>query len=149
MAFATSRTLGIGVDSGAAVSVAPASWFVDYLLHGTEESMAGTFYCTANGAQVADQGTRYLLGYPEGCQEVRGLRLRAVQVTKPLLSVSEMVDAGYSVIFDSDHSCAVHKRTGVSIPIHRRDKIYEMRWDILDYEDAKKHEGFQRQASAL
>ena len=55
-----------------------------------------------------------------------------------------MVEAGYTVVFDQEgnwknsenRSYALHKATGLRIPIHRRDRIFEMTWNILDYETA-------------
>ena len=66
------------------------------------------------------------------------VKLRSAKVSKTLLAVSEMVDAGHRVIFDrvgdKDVSRAEHKETGEITPLTRRDRVYEMDWQIYPYE---------------
>ena len=62
------------------------------------------------------------------------MRFRVAGVSKPLLSVAELVDADHRVIFDKIDGCdisrAVNKVTGMTLPFVRRGKIFELDWHV-------------------
>jgi hypothetical protein len=148
--------LRIGVDSGAAVSVMPPTLCEDYPVCATPESASGTTYRTADGSHIPDQGMRTIMGTPSGSSVVQGVRLRVAPVHKPLLSVAEMVDAGYTVVFrkkdGQDVSCAVNSTTQQQIKFSRRNKIYEIDMAVQPYHEVQSSmtgsssSGLQRQA---
>ena len=47
------------------------------------------------------------------------LKTRVAKVTRPLVSVTGMVDQSHTVIFDSEGSYALNKRTGRKVPFSR------------------------------
>ena len=68
-----------------------------------------------------------------------GIRARVADVHKALLSVAEVVDKGFRVVFDTDNkgrdaSHMVRKSDGHRVEFHRRNKVYEIDWDILPYQ---------------
>lgn len=100
---------------------------------------AGVTYRTATNQAVKDEGLRELIGRPNGQGEVMGIRARVADVHKALLSVAEVVDKGFRVVFDTDQdgrdtSHMVRKSTGQRVEFRRRNKVYEIDWDILPYQ---------------
>ena len=96
-------------------------------------------YRTATNQAVKDEGLRELIGRPNGQGEVMGIRARVADVHKALLSVAEVVDKGFRVVFDTDQdgrdtSHMVRKSTGQRVEFRRRNKVYEIDWDILPYQ---------------
>jgi hypothetical protein len=54
------------------------------------------------------------------------LRVTVAKVRRPLLAVSEMVDAGHRVVFSQEGSFAEHIKTGKVTKLVRRNGIFEM-----------------------
>ena len=134
------ETLRIGVDSGASVTIIPAEVASDYPLMPSKESMAGVQYKTATGDKVEDLGCRTLQllgGSSSGSTGSRGLRARVGKVSKSLLAVCEMVDAGHDVVFcrrdGKDCSNAIHKKTSKRTNFTRRNGVYELEMNIVPY----------------
>jgi hypothetical protein len=143
--------LVMGVDSGAAVTVIP-KWSCDTypIVKGSE---VGTTYRTATNQNVRDEGLRELLGRPNGQSPVMGIRARVANVHKALLSVAEVVDKGFRVVFDTDEngrdtSHMVRKSDGQRVEFNRRNKVYEIDWEILPYGPGDET-SFGRQAEQL
>jgi hypothetical protein len=139
---ANKRTLTVGVDSGAAATVAPAKQFADYPLVPNDRSRAGTPYYTASGGEVKDPGARYLVGHIDGVR--KGLRASAADVTKALASVADMVDQGHVVIFAKNRSFAYNTTTKETIEFTRRNKVFEFQMEVEEYGGGQS--GFPRQA---
>ena len=135
--FGQSDRLTMGVDSGAAVTVIPRRSCGAYPV--VKGDGAGVTYRTATNQAVKDEGLRELIGRPNGQGEVMGIRARVADVHKALLSVAEVVDKGFRVVFDTDQdgrdtSHMVRKSTGQRVEFRRRNKVYEIDWDILPYQ---------------
>ena len=135
--FGQSDRLTMGVDSGAAVTVIPRWSCGAYPV--VKGDGAGVTYRTATNQAVKDEGLRELIGRPNGQGEVMGIRARVADVHKALLSVAEVVDKGFRVVFDTDQdgrdtSHMVRKSTGQRVEFRRRNKVYEIDWDILPYQ---------------
>ena len=135
--FGQSDRLTMGVDSGAAVTVIPRWSCGAY--PAVKGDGAGVTYRTATNQAVKDEGLRELIGRPNGQGEVMGIRARVADVHKALLSVAEVVDKGFRVVFDTDQdgrdtSHMVRKSTGQRVEFRRRNKVYEIDWDILPYQ---------------
>ena len=83
---------------------------------------------------LRDEGIKSVAGHPQS-QET----FRVVDVSKALMSVMEMVDAGTQVIFDNvggiDVSRAAHIESG-TLPTEfvGRNGAYDANWDILPFQ---------------
>ena len=128
----------MGVDSGYAATVVPEQWFMDYpVLH---DQNSGVRYTTASGEQINDQGMRCLqcraVKSDGGLCSMRLMRCRVTKVRKGLISVSDLVDSGHTVVFDGQRSYAQHKATGEGIELTRRNKILEMEFEVAKFDSA-------------
>jgi hypothetical protein len=121
----------LGIDSGAAVTIVPRGICTDYPLQQNDRSRVHGGYRAANGQMIIDEGSRVLF-YKDG-KDTRAIRARVGDVSKGLVSVSEMVDCGHRVVFDCDGSYAVHKQTGKKTYFKRRNKVFEIDVDIVPY----------------
>ena len=68
-----------------------------------------------------------------------GIRARVADMHKALLSVAEVVDKGFRVVFGTDQdgrdiSYMARKSDGQRLEFRRRNKVYEIDWDILPYQ---------------
>ena len=80
----------------------------------TEESEGakkGIMYRVANGEIIPNEGQKRLRGFGDDYGAM-GLTMQITDVTKPLLSVREMVKANQRVVFDSNGSYSENKATG-------------------------------------
>ncbi len=77
----------------------PNTWHTDYPVNPTAESRARVMHRSAIGAEVVDEGLRSLAGWSNTAVEPKQVRFRVADVSKPLMSVAEMVEANYSAIF--------------------------------------------------
>ena len=58
---------------------------------------------------------------------VRHMTAQVCDVDKPLLSVSKMVKAGHTVVFDTEGSYIENKSSGVWIPLEERNGLYTLK----------------------
>jgi hypothetical protein len=121
----------LGIDSGAAVTIVPRGVCTDYPLQPNDRSKVHGGYRAANGQMILDEGSRMLF-YKDG-SDTRVIRARVGDVSKGLISVSEMIDCGHRVVFDSDGCYAVHKKTGKTTTFKRRNKVFEIDVDVVPY----------------
>ena len=98
----------MGVDSGAAVTVIP-KWSRDAYPVVMGDG-AGTTYRAATNQAVRD-GPAELVGRPNGQGPVMGIRARVADVHKALISVAEVVDKGFRVVFDTEKTRAATPAT--------------------------------------
>ena len=92
--------LKMGVDSCAGVTAVPSSRFGGYPQHATRESRLGVGYKTANNQEVPDKGAKHLVGYVKGTEGMRAFKARSADVSRGLMCVAELVDAGHRIIFE-------------------------------------------------
>ncbi|CAK0865359.1 unnamed protein product, partial [Prorocentrum cordatum] len=127
-------TLRVGIDSCAAASALPRGSCADYPVHEGGQAIS---YKTASGHYVNDEGERLLAGAMPGASQARAAKFRVADISKPLLSVAEMVDSGHRLVFDSeggqDISYARHKTSGDVVKFCRRNKVYEMDMHVDPY----------------
>ena len=147
------RRITMGLDSGAAVSVVPRGTIPDYPIEENEDSRAGRTYRTANGAEICDEGTQKLVGRmigKGGTSIDKGLKVRVCRVEKGLAAVSEIVDAGHTVVFGKHRSFIRNESTGEELEVARRNKIFEFDMEVLPFAEARHRldyqSGFGRQA---
>ena len=86
------------VDSGAARSVCPLVFCQHFPITPSEQSKKGQNFRTAGGEEVRNEGDRRILGVT---QTGRGINMKyaVADVTVPLDSVSQLCDAGNTVVF--------------------------------------------------
>lgn len=121
------RMVTIGIDSGAGVSVWPKELCKDYPTRETKESKAKVVYSGAGSTSepIVNEGERRIRLEVDG--DVRGARVQVAAVRKPLLSVSEMCDAGHDVhFFHTGEAYCVHRETGKIMTFTRRKGVFEI-----------------------
>ena len=87
------------MDSGAARSVCPVSHCDEFPVVATPDSLNGRQFKTASGARIANQGDRTIRG-TDNVGRPLALRYAVADVTTALDSVSQICDAGNSVVFN-------------------------------------------------
>ncbi len=127
----TTRVM-LGVDSGAGVSVWPTKLCDDYPTRQTAASRSGTSYASAQAGSsaIVNRGERTLELHVGS--EARAFKAQVCDVRKPLLSVSEMNDAGHDVHFltatatSAGRAFAVHNVSGQITPFVRSKGVFEI-----------------------
>ena len=92
------------VDSGAAETVIPRTWFPNHKTVESEGSKRGVFYTTADGCTVENEGEKTLIMSAADGAQLRRVTFHAANVNKALGSVSKMVRNGNRVVFDTSGS---------------------------------------------
>ena len=103
----------------------------------TEESpgpLADDYYTAADGAKIFNEGQKELYLATQDGRSVRKMKFQVAQVSKAFGSVSQMVDHGNRVVFDTDHqgrdiSHIENKKTGKKVWWKREDGVYVL--DVL------------------
>ena len=114
------------VDSGAAESVVPNTWFTDVKTRPTVSSEMGTSYRAANGQLVQDEGEKILEVMTED-GSTRRLRCTSTGVHRMLLAVSKLVAKGHEVYFGPRECYLKHIASGRRLPIHLRRGVYTIK----------------------
>ena len=111
------------IDSGAAESVAPSSIGRGYSIKESEGSKRGQSYLTADGNRLTNQGQKKI---PAETNEGNryNLNFQIAGVTKPLMSVGKVCDAGNIVIFDDYGGRIRNKSTGKTTWFERKNGVY-------------------------
>ena len=118
------------VDSGASDTVLPPSICANIPL--AHSSRVGTEYEVANGGTVVNLGERKAeMKLREGDTSTMIMSFQVVEVHKPLLAVSRLVDAGHKVVFDND-SPHILLSTGRKVPMKCSMGTYDVEVWILN-----------------
>ena len=119
--------LRFGVDSGAALTVVRSDVATDYpVMSGRKR-----FLRAANGQAIPDLGNKEIT-LKDG-KGHRIVRTAVAGVSKNLLSVSQLVDAGHEVIFSPKKSVIRHLQTGRVKEIERTNGVYEVSYQMEPY----------------
>ena len=109
--------------SGAAESVCPLAMCQHIAVEDSPGSRTGQHYLAANGGRIANKGQQLLpvcLG--------NGARTEALfqvaDVSRPLMSVSKVCDAGNRVLFGASGGVILNLSTGASTAFEMRDGVY-------------------------
>jgi hypothetical protein len=113
------------VDSGAAESVLPRHWCPQAKLK--NGPMKGNTYYAANGQSVKNERERLVsMVTKEG--QWKNMTFQVCDVTRPLASVSKIVEAGHSVVFHPTHdargSYIQNYNTGEKTWLTPKDGVY-------------------------
>ena len=117
------------IDSGAAVGVCPAS-----MVPGSVRRGKGISLVSATGHGFTSEGETTV-----GMRTAGGLLLKgrfqvapaSTKLRRPIVSVSQVVDQGNEVIFNSQGGRIVNKRTGHEIPIFRSHGVFNLKAEVL------------------
>ena len=112
------------VDSGAAETVIPASWFPEHPTVESEGSKAGRWYNTADVTPVYNEGEKVLNMTNLDGSVPRRMKCQVCDVGKALASVSKIVHAGNRVVFDEDASYIEDKKDGSRINLRERAGVF-------------------------
>ena len=111
MQYGKWQKIGLAMDAGAAEMAIPHDLVTDHDIKETEMSIAGVCYASATGQPIPNLGEQRLpLMTDEGT--LRGMKFQAAPAARPLGSVKRMCEAGHQVVFDSDGSYVMNRRTG-------------------------------------
>ena len=115
-----------------------------------EAKRHGVKYVAANGARMDNLGEKRAKFKRMGSDEVNGITFQVTEVSKPLASVSRILDKGNRVVFDRgpDGSYIQNTKTGEWFPLKEEKGTFIMEVDWLEPEAAKSGEaqktGFTR-----
>ena len=127
--------LDIGIDSCAAASVIPRGLLQ---LPVRRNGRGGTYY-TATKEPISDEGLQVVEGRVHGDGPTLVGRFRVAPVSRTLMSLTQMVEQGIKVVFDStagkDSSHMVIKKCGVKIPLVKKNKVYVLPWHAIGTSD--------------
>jgi myosin heavy subunit len=131
------EVLELAVDSGATETVVNEDNIesVD-TLPGTA-SRRGVKYEVANGVRIPNLGEKKFIGVSEEGSQ-RNITAQVCDVSKPLLSVKKVVDAGNRVVFEKDGSYIEDVKTGERMWMREEHGMYMLKMWI-------KNTSFQRQ----
>ena len=112
------------IDSGAAETVMPSDWLKS---HGREESTGsqnGTFYTTADGSAIYNEGQTFLkLAAPDGTR-ARFMTFQLAKVIKALGSVSKIMSNGNRLVFNSGGSRIENLWSGDKAWLREENGVY-------------------------
>ena len=127
--------IDIGIDSCAAASVIPRG----LLQLPVRRDGRGDTYYTATKEPISDEGLQIVEGRAHGDGPTLVGRFRVASVSRTLMSLSQMVEQGIKVVFDStagkDSSHIVIKKCGVKIPLVKKNKVYVLPWHVKGTSD--------------
>ena len=122
-----------GIDSGAAVTVIGKDVAPDYPARaGLKRTLRA-----ANGAAIPEYGCKRLV--VSGAWGRGIVKAAAAGVSKNLLSVSQLVDAGNEVVFRPTGAFIRHTRTGRHMPLIRRSGVFELEVALSPFKGLKGH----------
>ena len=132
----------ITIDSGAAESVLPADMLPNEALVEGEARKKGVRYVAANGGKMDNLGEKRVRFRRNGAAAVNNITFQVTGVSKPLASVSRILDKGNTVVFSriGEGSFIRNERTGEKIPI-----VEEKGTFVVDVEFMEPASGFTRQ----
>ena len=109
----------ITVDSGAAVPAGPEELGEEVKEDGKEQK-----YKSVTGETVEDVGFISVCGVDENWDPLTiKMRVTEPEVSKPVLSVTEIVDKGHKIVFDQD-SFIMDKKTKKKFKLYRKDDVF-------------------------
>ena len=115
----------ITIDSGAAVCVAPPSWFPQYKTQQSAGSEMGARYVTASGNRVRNEGEKRTKIRTEAGRAGQ-MAFQVAQVANPICAVSKICENGHAVASDEDGSYVKRQKSGKVILLKKERGVYVM-----------------------
>lgn len=117
------------VDSGAGETVMPKHWCMAHEIKDSPGSLVQDFYTTADGTKVYNEGQREMYLATQDGKSLRKMTFQVGKVSKALGSVSQMVDNGNKVVFETDQngydiSHIENRNTREKIWLRRENGVY-------------------------
>ena len=107
----------ITIDSRAAESVLPKNMLPNEPIVEGEAKRRGVKYVAANGGKMENIGEKKVKFKRAGSNAVNSITFQVTDVSKPLASVSRILDKGNAVIFSRRGSYILNEVSGEKIPI--------------------------------
>ena len=132
------------LDSGAVRHVTPNGVFSLEVAE-SQRSKEGHNYYGPSGDAIRNLGTQVIKGASDGGQSLN-IGFDVAKITRPLVSVSEMVCKDYKVVLDNEGSYIQNKKTGKHINVRQEGSLYYL--DLwVQVPEALSNSPFVRQAS--
>ena len=139
-----SEYIEITVDSGAAENVMPEHMAPGTQTEYSEEQAAGVVYTAANGDTMPNRGKKGLhIITKEG--QARKVNMQITDVSRALMSVAKVCDAGHTVLFTKKGGIITNEATGAETTFRRENNVYRMTVKIDGDKANKAASGFARQ----
>ena len=114
----------VGVDSCAAANVCNRDHLPLSLFNSSDQRPEhGQEYSCADDGRLYNEGEKRVSGVTDEGERLN-VEWQVTQVSRPLLSVTKLSEAGYSTSFDDTGGVIRSKRTGKTIRVHKRHGIY-------------------------
>ena len=111
------------MDSGAAESVCPHGMIGHIEVVDSPGSKAGQHYLAANGGRIANRGQQ-LLPCMLGNGDITEAVFQVADVSRPLMSVSKVCEAGNRVIFGQSGGVILNLSSGKTTVFEMKDGVY-------------------------
>jgi hypothetical protein len=141
----------ITIDSGAAESVMPKEMLPNEPAVDGKAKKSGVRYVAANGAKMENMGEKKAKFRTNGTQAINGITFQVTDVSKPLASVSRILDKGNRVVFSRgpEGSYIENTETGEWFPLkeERGTFVLDVEWLEPEVNQLSTHRasGFPRQ----
>ena len=128
------------LDSGASASVAPPSMAAEVQIEESYMSSRGQCYTSADGGKIENKGQQHLRVTTEEGRELIA-KCQVGPVTRPLLSVSQVIDAGHLVMLDHTGGWIYNWGDESWTRVNRSKDVYEIElWLKEDDADGRRPE---------
>ena len=141
----------ITIDSGAAESVMPKGMLPNEPAVEGQAKKSGVKYVAANGARMENLGEKRARFKRDGAAGINSITFQVTDVSKPLASVSRILDKGNRVVFSRgpEGSYIENLKTGEWAPLKEERGTFVLEVDWLEPEvsqgDAVQAPGFRGQ----
>ena len=107
----------------------------------SEEQVAGVIYTAANGDTMPNRGKKGLHVITQEGQ-ARKVNMQITDVSRALMSVAKVCDAGHTVLFTKKGGTIRNERTGELTNFRRENNVYRLK---VKLDNAKGASDFARQ----
>ena len=117
----------VTVDSGACVTIMPASMCSGIPVIETDLVREGVEYEVANGEALPNMGERRCEVMTIGSLTPKRITFQVADVHKPLLSITACSDMGYDCFLGKEGGTLRDRITGEQIPLERKGSLYTLK----------------------
>ena len=101
----------------------PPDWIPGLRAQPSPGSKRGVKYIAANGAKLPNLG-QMVVAFENGVGTAGRILFQVAAITKPLVSVSKLIDDGHQVVFYEKASYIIHKATGRKMLLKRERGVF-------------------------
>ncbi len=128
------RTIEGTIDSGASNSVAPLEALPGVRVMESPGSRSGQHYVSAGNERIPNIGEQ-VVRFKTNEGHKSSLKWQCAPVTKPLLSVSHICDAGHRIVFEATGGHMINIKSGRKTAFRRKNNVYVL--DMIVETDAE------------